>query len=138
MIASQRRGRHEGAAMQAGQIQRGESTAGGPSLTMPVVVGMPAEIDIANVDVVRAGLADAVEGGAALVVADLTATTFCDSSGLRELLLAHQLAVEAGGELRLAAAEDGAVLRVLRLIGLDRVLPVSTSVAEAVAGSGGT
>jgi anti-sigma B factor antagonist len=95
------------------------------------VVTLPAEIDMANADRVGADLQAAFALGVATVVADMTATTFCDSRGIHALVLAHQRATASGAELRLVAPSAG-VLRVLALTGLDRWLAIYPSLPEAL------
>jgi anti-anti-sigma regulatory factor len=48
----------------------------------PVIVPMPAEIDLANADRVGEELRIAASPGVTIIVADLTATQFCDSAGI--------------------------------------------------------
>jgi anti-anti-sigma factor len=63
----------------------------------PVVVPMPAEIDLANAGRVGEQLRTAAGLGVTVIVADLTGTQFCDSAGIRTLLAARDniAAVEA-------------------------------------------
>ncbi|MEV6838363.1 STAS domain-containing protein [Streptomyces sp. NPDC051133] len=65
------------------------------------------------------------------IVVDLRKVTFMDSSGINVLLIAHREITEAGGWLRLAAPTD-AVLRTLRLVGIDEVIPCSPTLADAL------
>jgi anti-sigma B factor antagonist len=102
-------------------------------LAQPVVVPLPAEIDISNSEAVGAELRAACASGAEVIVADLTSTTFCDSSGVRYLLLAHDEAAAHDAQLRLAVQPDGMVLRMLTLMGLHHVLQVHVSLDEAMA-----
>src|SRR3984957_20670782 len=67
------------------------------------------------------------------VIADLSATEFCDSSGARALLTAHRRAAAAGGELR-AAIPAAAVRRAMSLLALDTILNIYPGLAEALAG----
>jgi anti-sigma B factor antagonist len=97
----------------------------------PVVVPLPAEIDMSSADAVEAQLRDAC-GPGATVIADLSATTFCDSSGARALLTAHHQATAGNAHFR-AAVPLGAVRRMLALLALDTVLQVFPSVTEALA-----
>ena len=98
-----------------------------------VVVPLPAEIDISNSESVGAELSAACASGAGIIFADLTSTAFCDSSGIRYLLLAHDEAAAHHAQLRLAVQPDGMVLRMLTLMGLHRVLQVHVSLDEATA-----
>jgi anti-sigma B factor antagonist len=103
------------------------------SSAQPAIVPLPAEIDISNSESVGATLGAACASGAGVVVADLTSTAFCDSSGIRSLLLAHDEAAAHDAQLRLAVQPDGMVLRMLTLMGLHRVLQVYVSLDEATA-----
>jgi anti-sigma B factor antagonist len=98
----------------------------------PAVVALPAEIDISNAGTVATQLRVSIRSAGSFVVADMTTTTFCDSSGLRILLLARDWAAADGVELRLAVPQ-GPMLVVLKVVGLDQVLPVYPAVDEALA-----
>jgi anti-sigma B factor antagonist len=104
----------------------------GPAGPSPaaIVVTLPAEVDLENAEDVQAGLFEAVGSGAAVVIADMTGTTFTDSMGARALVLAHKSAAEQGVELRVAASSPS-VLRVLSMLKLDTYLAVYSSVAQA-------
>jgi anti-sigma B factor antagonist len=97
----------------------------------PAVVTLPAEIDMANADHVFADLQAALAPGVTTVVADMTATTFCDSRGIHALVMAHQRAAASGAELRLVVP-SAYVLRVLALTGLDRWLAIYPGLQEAL------
>jgi anti-sigma B factor antagonist len=98
----------------------------------PAVVTLPAEIDMANADHIGADLQAAFAPGVTMVVADMTATTFCDSRGIQALVMAHRRAAASGAELRLVVP-SACVLRVLALTGLDRWLAIYPSLPEALA-----
>src|SRR6266480_4898422 len=87
----------------------------------PVVVMLPAEIDIANGAGVGQQLCSAFAPGVTVVIADMTSTVFCDSSGISQLVLAHHCAAAHHAPLRLAVPHTG-VLDVLKVVGLDRLL----------------
>ena len=97
------------------------------------VVALPTEIDIVNADGVGEQLRSAVTPGVTIVIADLTSTVFCDCSGMRHLLLAHDYATAHDAQLRLAVP-PGHVLRILKLMGLDHLLPIYPSLAAALTG----
>jgi anti-sigma B factor antagonist len=97
---------------------------------LPVVRG-PAEIDITNAGQLRAVLLAAAAQGYATIVVDLTETSFCDTSGLQVLVLAHRRAAAEGGELRLVV-RAATLLRLFSLTGVDHVIPSFTTLDQAV------
>ena len=96
------------------------------------VVTLPAEIDMANADRVSADLRTAFGPGVTTVVADMTATTFCDSLGIGALVRAYKQGAASGAELRLVVP-SARVLRVLAILGLDGRLPIYPSLPDALA-----
>jgi len=96
------------------------------------VVAAPEEIDITNAQELRAVLLEAAARGHGTLVADLTRTRFCDSSGLHTLLAAHKRAQAEGGELLLVIPSP-AVLRVFAITSVNRMIPTFTSLEEALA-----
>jgi anti-sigma B factor antagonist len=97
-----------------------------------VVIALPTEIDMATAGGVGRRLGSAVADGARTVIADMTATTFCDSSGIGMLLWAHKHAAANGSQLRLVVPAT-AVLRSLALASLDHLLPIYPSLSMALA-----
>lgn len=98
----------------------------------PVVVTLPAEIDLTNADSVDVAIARACSRRGKVVVADMTATTFCDSVGVQTLVRAGRQARAKGCELRLLVPQPG-VLRVLELLGIGTIVPIYHSLDEALA-----
>jgi anti-anti-sigma factor len=96
------------------------------------VVVLPDEIDMLNADSVGERLCAAIVSGAAVVIADLSVTTFCDCTGVYSLLLAHREASARNAELRLAVP-SWTVRRILALLEADQVLPVYPDLGAAVA-----
>lgn len=96
------------------------------------VVAVPVEIDVANADEVRHGLLAAVSLGAAVLVIDMSKTTFCDSAGVHGIIAAHKQAAATGTQLRLVAP---AVQRILTLIGIDQLIPIYPTLEAALAGA---
>lgn len=103
---------------------------------MPVIIALPPEIDLTNASGVPELITAACAPGVAVVIADLTGTSFCDSAGLRHLIRAGHQAAGAGAELRLAIAPDGAVSRVVVLTGINRHLAVYPTLQLAIDGTG--
>jgi anti-sigma B factor antagonist len=99
------------------------------------VVTFPAEIDMATAGAIGEQIAAVLAPGVHVVIADMTATTFCDSAGINMLIRAKKHAAAHGAELRLLLPCPN-VLRVLRIQGVDAVLPIYDSLEEALAGVG--
>jgi anti-sigma B factor antagonist len=100
--------------------------------TMPVVVVLPAEIDVTNSELVHDKLVAALTPGVGVVVADMTSTSFCDSSGVHAVIFANETAAARGVQMRIAVSPEGSVRRVLQLIGVATVVPIYPSLAEAM------
>jgi len=96
------------------------------------VVTLPAEVDVTNADQVREDLLAVVNQGAVSLVADMSKTTFCDSTGVSALVRAFKRATASGGGMRLVV-NSPAVHRVLGITGVDRLMPLYPSVAASLA-----
>jgi anti-anti-sigma factor len=99
------------------------------------VVKIAAEVDVSNAGQAGQDLAAAVAQDASLVIADMTATTFCDSAGVTALVRAVRTANASGAGLRVATSAP-AVIRVLGITGVDRLIEIYPSVAAAMADPG--
>jgi anti-sigma B factor antagonist len=91
---------------------------------------MPDEVDYNNAIDVHAEMIAALVTGTAVVVADFTHTTFCDTSGIGEIVTARRLATATQIELRLVV--PGRLRRIFTLTGLDQLLPVFPTLAAAL------
>ena len=96
------------------------------------VVAAPEEIDITNAEALRAALLTAAADGHGTLVVDMTATLFCDSSGLHALIAAHKRAGAEGREVLLVIPST-TVLRVFALTAMDTVIPNFTTLTLAEA-----
>jgi len=90
---------------------------------------------LANADRIGEQLAAASAPGVRVVIADMTATTFCDSLSIHMLLRACRRATANGAELRLLLPCPR-VLTVMKILGVDAVLPIYLSLEQALAGPG--
>jgi anti-sigma B factor antagonist len=104
----------------------------GPQHLPAVVVAVPAAIDMASAGRVGQQLGSAFTPGVRTVIADMTATTFCDSSGISMLVRARKQAAANNTQLRLVVG-SAAVLRALTLVGMDDLLPIYPSLSQALA-----
>ena len=90
------------------------------------------EIDLTNAEGLRDTLLSALNSGALGLVVDMTATTFLDSAGVTALVRASRRASATEATVRLAVTATP-VLRVLNLVGIDRLIEVHPSVTDAMA-----
>ena len=95
------------------------------------VLALPAEIDTTSARRLCGEVGAALISGASVVVADMTATTFCDSSGARILVLAWEQAAMNDIELRIVVP-SAAVRRGFALMGIDGFLPFYPSLSAAL------
>ncbi|MFJ7214564.1 STAS domain-containing protein [Amycolatopsis sp. NPDC098790] len=95
-----------------------------------VTVRCAGDLDLAQTSKLRDVLLHPFAGGADGVVADLTETTFCDSTVFSVLVEAYREALAREIPFAIAAAAI-AVARPLAILGLDRVLPLHPGLAEA-------
>jgi stage II sporulation protein AA (anti-sigma F factor antagonist) len=110
--------------------------------SLSVAVALPREgvavltvegpLDLDTAQVFHRYLADQLRNGRRHVLLDMTAVPFMDSSGLNAILRVHQEARGLPGSVHVIAPAP-AVRRVLDLTGVSLTLPVSDSVADALA-----
>ncbi|MFJ4205023.1 STAS domain-containing protein [Streptomyces sviceus] len=65
------------------------------------------------------------------IVADLGGVTFMDSSGINVLITAYRRVRQAQGWLRIAGAQES-VLRLLRMVGVDTLIPCHPTLEQAL------
>jgi anti-sigma B factor antagonist len=88
-------------------------------------------LDVATSPSLRASLMEAADREKREIVVDLSHLEFLDSTGLGALIGAHRRAVERGGTVRLVA-QEGQILRLLRITGLLEVFAVYPTVEAAL------
>ncbi|MFI6070938.1 STAS domain-containing protein [Actinoplanes sp. NPDC051343] len=96
-----------------------------------VVLTATGEIDRESQSVLGEAAASALEGDNDRLVIDLSAVSFCDSSGLSLFVRLHRRLAERGGSLRLAGAQP-LVRTVLEATNLHRLFPAYPTVEQAV------
>ncbi len=94
------------------------------------MIRLPAEIDLTIADALREALLSVLNQGAVALIADMAATTFCDSAGIAALVRAARRAAATGAEMRLVVTAPP-VLRVFTLVGIDRLIDIHPSVTAA-------
>ena len=95
------------------------------------VVAFPEHVDMSNAAQIREQLLAVFDRGAAVVIADMSATAWCDYVGIDAVARACQQATVCRAELRLVATSP-AVRRLLAAEGLDRLVPVYSSLEAAI------
>ena len=95
------------------------------------VVALPVLMDASNAGQVREELLSVINGGATALIADMTS---CDHAGADAVVRAFRRAVICGTDLRLVVTAEH-VSRVLRLSGLDHLVPIYPSLEAATAAS---
>lgn len=112
------------------RVDFGVTTAREGDFTVVAVAG---ELDVYTAPVLEETLGDLVDGGKVTLVVDLSEVTFMDSTGLGLLIKALKWTREKNGALHVVANTDK-VLKVFRVTGLDSVLSLHETRAEAVGG----
>ena len=104
----------------------------GPGPDDVFVVRVRGEVDMSHEEELRGELRTAVEADPNGIVVDLSECEFIDSSGVRALLLSREAQHPEDGTERLAvAASSEQILRILSVMGIDRVIPIRPTVEEA-------
>jgi anti-anti-sigma factor len=98
----------------------------------PIVV-IVGEIDISNVSQIREAI-NATVADAAVLIIDLSGTTFLDSAGIALLLAVADRLRTTRRELYIVIPEDAPIRRVAKLAGLDAQVPVVASVEDVNTG----
>jgi anti-anti-sigma factor len=96
------------------------------------VVTLPEYIDVTNVAQLREQLLSLINRGAAVLIADMTATASCDHAVADAIARAYQRAAVSGTQLRLVVTAP-VVRRVLGIEGLDRLISIYPTLEAATA-----
>ena len=103
-----------------------EGRAAGP------VVQVRGEVDVSNADAVRTELLASLPCDGPGMVADLTHTTYLDSTGVRLLFEVAERLHTCGHHLVLVVTTEGMIRRVAGLTKLDTLVALVTTVDEAI------
>jgi anti-anti-sigma factor len=95
------------------------------------VITMPEEIDMSNGAEVQAGLLAALGQQPRVLVVDMTQTTFCDSAGVRAIMLSHRQASAQDTDFRLVISSPG-VHRVFSIIGAGELVQIHPDLPSAL------
>ncbi|MGC2997908.1 STAS domain-containing protein [Streptomyces sp. G35A] len=95
-------------------------------LAVATVVG---DVDVQTAPTLRSGALKIIQQGHPRLTLDMAEVGFCDSAGLSAIIGIWHAAQEAGGSLSLAAVPDR-LMRMLRMTGVDSLLPVHATTAD--------
>jgi anti-sigma B factor antagonist len=110
----------------------------GPGPEGVYIVRVAGEVDMSHEEELRAELRKAVGANAEGIVVDLTECEFIDSTGVRALLLSREAQEsEKGPDSVAVAASSEQIIRILSVMGVDRVIPIRPTVEEAAAALSG-
>jgi anti-sigma B factor antagonist len=96
----------------------------------PHVLALSGELDLSNVAELRRRIDDAFAGSSGFVILDLSDVRHMDSTGLAELISAHQRAADLRGGLALVVTSRS-IRRTLEIRGVARLFNIASSVEEA-------
>lgn len=97
-----------------------------------VVVAAIGEVDVFTAPALDAELTRLTHDGRTSIVVDLSRVDFLDSTGLSVLVKTLKRVRESDGSLDVVVTVDR-VAKVFRLTGLDQLIPLHASVADALA-----
>jgi anti-sigma B factor antagonist len=95
------------------------------------VITATGEVDLSSASQLREAVTGYLAADRVDLVVDLTAVTFLDSTGLGLLVGAAKRSRNAGGSLRVVC-DNPRVLRLLRITGLDKTLPLYPDLESVV------
>ena len=94
-----------------------------------IILALAGEIDLYTAPRLQSELSSVLPAaGPGMILVDMSAVDFCDSTGMNVLLAAHRLAAERGNELVLAAPRP-ALRKILEVTGLQSVFTVHDDLA---------
>jgi anti-sigma B factor antagonist len=96
------------------------------------VIALAGEGDLMAAPELRRRVDSAIDAGATKLVLDLSESTFIDSTALGILLGALKRLRPRGGRVAVLCP-DPAIGKVFEITGLDRMMPVTSTLAEALA-----
>ena len=89
------------------------------------------KLDASNASELKAELVLLNKNGVNNIVIDLSATKYCDSSGLSSILTANRLCKDTNGRFVLCGLQDN-VTKLIQIAQLDKVLSITENEAQAI------
>jgi anti-sigma B factor antagonist len=98
------------------------------------ILSVAGEIDVYTAPQLRDRLVQLVADGSQHIVVDMERVEFLDSTGIGVLVGALKRARAEDGSLRLVVTSER-ILKIFRIVGLEKIFPIHPSIAEAVQAS---
>ncbi len=89
------------------------------------------KLDASNASELKAELVLLNKNGVNNIIIDLSATKYCDSSGLSALLTANRLCKDTNGRFILCGLQEN-VMKLIQIAQLDKVLTIYSTQSEAL------
>jgi anti-anti-sigma factor len=96
-----------------------------------LIVGWPAEIDMANAEPLQDDTLDGVRNTDRGIVVDLTDVTYIDSAGIRSLIAIKRLLAARQQQFQVVVPEASLLNRVLAISGVPSLVPLYPSIEDA-------
>ncbi|QMU69704.1 STAS domain-containing protein [Streptacidiphilus sp. P02-A3a] len=99
------------------------------------VLALVGDVDFDSSPALLSAALAAVDQGVVYLVLDLGELGFCDSAGMHVFVSLHQRLTAVGGALALAAVPQQ-LSQLLGIVGLDAILPIYPTSAQALSATG--
>ena len=97
------------------------------------VLRLEGEIDVSNVDEIRARMRELVTNQSFVLIVDLTPTSYLDSAGINLLFAVGEEMRGRQQQLHVVLNEESPLTRMVSLTGLDKSLPTHSTLERALA-----
>lgn len=95
------------------------------------VLSLTGEVDVYTAPALRERLLEANETACGVVIVDMTAVEFIDSSGLGVLVSGLKRVRERGAEMKIITERES-ILKIFQITGLDRVFLICPTLSDAM------
>lgn len=95
-----------------------------------LVVAKVEKLDAINSPELKSEFVSLNKKGVNTIILDLSATKYCDSSGLSAILIGNRVCKDTNGRFALSGLQ-GNVLKMIKIAQLDKVLTITPTVEEA-------
>ncbi|OKH65881.1 anti-sigma factor antagonist [Mycobacterium sp. SWH-M1] len=120
--------------MNAHEHQRGRFVVRPQRDDTTVILHVEGDLDVLTAPTLGTHLDVALSGALTLLIVDITGVGFLSSAGISMLVETHRLTERAGISLRVVA-EGSATARPLRMMNIDEIIDLYTTLPDALSGT---